>query len=79
MRGDTTDLGVDLVSVGDHGLDQLAGQGGGRLVALGFGQVALEDGPRGALAEVGLEDRGQRESTSRPSSALAISLRPHRR
>jgi hypothetical protein len=31
------------------------------------------------LAEVGLEDGSQRESTSRPSSALAISLRPHRR
>jgi hypothetical protein len=79
LRGDATDLCVDLVTMGDHGIDQLAGQGGGRRVALGFGQVALEDGPRSALSEVGLEDRGQRESTSRPSSALAISLRPHRR
>ena len=68
-----------VVAVGDHGIDELAGEGRGRLVALGFGQVALEDGVRRALAEVGLEDRGQRESTSRPPSALAISLRRHRR
>ena len=63
----------------DHGFDQLARQFGGGLVALGFGEVALEDGPGRALAEVGLEDRGQRESTSRPSSALVVSLRHHRR
>ena len=37
---------------------------------LGFG---------GPLAEVGLEDRGERESTSRASSALPVSLRRHRR
>jgi hypothetical protein len=79
LRGDATDLGVDFITVGDDGFDQLAGKGRGGLIALGFGQVALEDGPGRALAEVGLEDRGQRESTSRPSSALAISLRPHRR
>jgi hypothetical protein len=65
--------------VGDHRIDQLAGQGSGRLVAFRLGQVTLEDGLCGALPEVGLEDRGQRESTSRPSSALAVSLRPHRR
>ena len=65
--------------MGDDGFDQLASQGCRRLVALGLGQVALEDRLRGALAEVGFEDRGQRQSTSRPSSALAISLRHHRR
>ena len=65
--------------MGDDRRDQLARQGGGRLVPFRLGEVALQDGLRGALAEVGLEDRGQRESTSRPSSALAISLRPHRR
>ncbi|HET7167977.1 MAG TPA: hypothetical protein VFI69_02130 [Candidatus Limnocylindrales bacterium] len=63
----------------DHGCHKLAGQRGRRLVAFRVGQMPLEDRVRGALAEVGLEDRGQRESTSRPSSALAISLRPHRR
>jgi hypothetical protein len=65
--------------VGDYGIDELTSEGCGGLVTLRFGQVALEDGPGRALAEVGLEDRGQRQSTSRASSALAISLRHHRR
>ena len=63
----------------DDRADQLAGQLGGGLVALGLGEVALEDRLGGALPEVGLEDGGQRESTSRPSSALLVSLRRHRR
>jgi hypothetical protein len=79
LRGDDSDPGVDRVAVGDHGVDQLAGEGGCGFVALGIGEVTLEDRLGGALAEVGLEDRGQRKSTSRPSSALAISLRHHRR
>jgi hypothetical protein len=79
LGGDDADPGVDRVAVGDHGVDQLAGEGGRGLIALGFGEVTLEDRLGRALAEVGLEDRGQRESTSRPSSALAISLRHHRR
>ena len=65
--------------MGDDGRDELAGQGGGRLVALGLGKVSLEDGLGRPLAEVGLEDRGQRQPASRPSSALAVSLRHHRR
>ena len=44
----------------DHRGDQLAGEGGRGLVALRLGQVSLEDGVRGALTEVGLEDGGQR-------------------
>ena len=79
MRGDLADPGIDLVTMGDDGGDQLAGQGGRRLVAFGFGKVALQDRLRRPLSEVGLEDGGQRESTSSPSSALAVSLRPHRR
>jgi hypothetical protein len=79
LRGDDPDPRVDRVPVRDDGFDQLAGEGGRRLIALGLGQVTLEDRRSGALAEVGLEDRGQRQSTSRPSSALAISLRHHRR
>ena len=63
----------------DDGFDQLAGQGRGGLITLGLREVALEDGVGRALAEVGFEDRGQRQSTSRPSSALAVSLRHHRR
>ena len=65
--------------MGDDGFDQLAGERSCGVIAFGLGQMALEDGLGGALAEVGLEDRGQRQSTSRPSSALAISLRHHRR
>jgi hypothetical protein len=79
LRGDDPDRRVDRVTMGDDGFDQLAGERGCGFVALGLGQMALEDGLGGALAEVGLEDRGQRQSTSRPSSALAISLRHHRR
>lgn len=59
--------------------DQLAGEGCGGLVPLGFGQMALQDRVGGALAEVGLEDRRQRESTSGASASLPVSLRRHRR
>lgn len=65
--------------MGDHGGDQFAGQGGGRLVALALRKMALQDGLRGALAEVGLEDRGEGQSASRPPAALAVSLQRRRR
>ena len=79
MRGDDPDPCVDRVAVGDHGFDQLAGEGGGGLIAFGLGQVALQDRFRGALAEVGLEHGSQGESPPGPSSALLVSLRRHRR
>jgi hypothetical protein len=79
LRCDAADLLVDRIAVRDDRADELAGQGRGRLVPFRLGQVALEDRLGGALPEVGLEDRGQRQSTSRPPSALAISLRHHRR
>ena len=79
MRRDATDLLVDRIAVRDDGADELAGQGRGGLIPFRLGEMTLEDRLRGALPEVGLEDRGQRQSTSRPSSALAISLRHHRR
>jgi hypothetical protein len=79
LGGDDPDPCIDRIAVGDDRFDQLAGEGGGGLIALGLGQMALEDGLGGALPEVRLEDRGQRQSTSRPPSALAISLRHHRR
>ena len=63
----------------DDRADQLAGQLRGRLVALGLGEMTLQDRVCRALPEIGLEDGGQRESTSRPSSALLVSLRRHRR
>jgi hypothetical protein len=73
------DPSIDRIAMLDHGGDQFASQGCGRRIAFGLGQVAFQDGFRGPLTEVGLEDRGERESTSRPSSALPISLRRHRR
>ena len=51
MGGDDPDLGVDRIAVGDDRFDQLAGEGGGGLVALRLGQVALEDRFRGALPD----------------------------
>jgi len=73
------DQGVDLVAVADHRRDQFARQVGGHGIAFRLGQMALEDGLRGPLPEVRLEDRRQRESTSGASSALPVSLRRHRR
>jgi hypothetical protein len=65
--------------VTDHRSDQLAGQSGRHRIALDLGKMALEDRIRGALPEVSLEDRGERGSTARASSALSVSLRRHRR
>ncbi len=62
--------------------DEGAGQLGGGLVRLGLGQVALENRVGGALAELGLEDRGEGQPSARPKGPDAvrapISLR-HRR
>ena len=59
--------------------DQLASQGGDGLVALTLGQVALEDGPRGSLPEVGLEDRREGKPATLPPTASPVSPRCHRR
>jgi len=45
---------------------ELARQRGGVRVALLLGEVTLEDGVRGALAEVRLEDGGQRDPAPGP-------------
>jgi hypothetical protein len=73
------DPGIDRVAVANDRGDELAGQRGGGWIAFGLREMPLEDGFGGALPEVGLEDRGERQSTSRPSSALPVSLRRHRR
>jgi hypothetical protein len=65
--------------VTDHSGDQLAGEFRGARIALDLGEMPFEDRFRGALTEVSLEDRGERESTARASSAPSISLRRHRR
>lgn len=77
--GRPIDQRVDLVAVTDDRRDQSAGQLGSHRIALDLGQVALEDRLRGALPEVGFEDRRQRESTSGTSSPLSVSLRHRRR
>jgi hypothetical protein len=59
LRRQFLDPHVDRVAVGDDVTDQLTGQLGGPRVAFELGEVTLEDGRRGALAEVGLEDRGE--------------------
>jgi hypothetical protein len=57
---------------------ELAGEGGGSLVAFLLGEVALEDGVRRALAEVRLEDRREGEPATGPPAADTVSSR-HRR
>jgi hypothetical protein len=60
---------VDLDPVlHDRGQDPARELGSGR-IALGFGEVALEDGGCGALAEVGLEDGSEGQSTARASGS----------
>ena len=78
LRGPPGDLGVDRVAVRDDRGDQLAGQRGRVRVALLLGQVALEDGVGGPLAEVRLEDRREGEPAAGPPAADAVSPRRHR-
>ncbi len=58
--------------------DELPSQSGRILVALFLGQVALEDGVRGPLAEVGFEDGRQGQPATGPPAADAVSPRRHR-
>jgi len=58
--------------------NELAGEGGGILVAFLLGEVALEDGVGRALAEVRLEDRREGEPATGPPAADTVSPR-HRR
>jgi len=92
-RGCLVDQGIDLVAVADHRGDEFACKSGGDRIAFDVSQVALEDRLGGALSEVGLEDRGERESTPGRTTSVAVgraattasgpwspvSLRRHRR
>jgi len=64
--------------MGHLGGDQLAGQGGGRRVALLLGEVALEDRIRRALPEVRLEHGREGQPAAGPPAANAVSPRRHR-
>ena len=77
--GDAVDRLVDLDTVSDDGGDQFAGQIGCHRITFRVGEMALQDGLGGSLAEVGLEHGSQGESPPGPSSALLVSLRRHRR
>jgi hypothetical protein len=62
----------------DDGSHELARQCGRVLVTLLLGEVTLEDGVGGVLAEVRLEDRRESKPPTRPPAADAVSPR-HRR
>ena len=64
--------------MGDHGGDEFAGKRRGILIAFLLGQVALEDGIRGALPEIRLEDRRQGQPATGPPAADPVSPRRHR-
>ena len=63
--------------LGDCG-HELTRQRRGVVVALLLGEVTLEHGIGGPLAEIGLEDRCEGEAPARPPAADAVSPR-HRR
>ncbi|MDH5244234.1 MAG: hypothetical protein OEX05_09895 [Chloroflexota bacterium] len=65
--------------MGDDDPDEFTCQGCGRRIPFGLHQVSFKDRVGGALAEVGFEDGGQGESTTRASTPLTVSLRRHRR
>ena len=65
MGGQQLDAGIDRVAMVDDRCDQLAGELGGLGVARGFSEMSLQDRGRGALAEVGLERRRQRQPATR--------------
>ncbi|HEY8988002.1 MAG TPA: hypothetical protein VIM39_03200, partial [Candidatus Limnocylindrales bacterium] len=64
--------------MGHLGGHELTGQCRGVLVAFLLGQVALEDGIRGALPEIRLEDRREREAATGPPATYPVSPRRHR-
>jgi len=67
---------------GSLATDEAAGQLGRPGVALGLGEVPLEDGVGRPLAELGLEDRRERQPPTRPIGADGVRLvsgRRHRR
>jgi hypothetical protein len=60
------DSSVDRVPILHDGLDDRAGQVAGRRVGLRLGQLPLEDGSCGPLAELGLEYGRQRDASAGP-------------
>lgn len=87
------DQRVDLDAILDDRGDQFTGQIGRDGIPFRIGQMPLEDRLGGALSEVRLEDRREREptpgrttsaavrrnATTAPAPSLGVSLRRHRR
>jgi hypothetical protein len=78
LRSPPADLGIDRVAVLDDRGHQLTGERRRVLVTFLLGQVPLEDGVGGALAEIRLEDRREGEPATGSPAADAVSPR-HRR
>src|SRR5205823_4467457 len=62
LRRRSLDERIDRVAIPGHRIDDLSSQRGSDRVALGLGQMALQDCRRSALAELRLEDRRQGET-----------------
>ena len=77
MAREGLDSSVDRVPVGDHCADQLAGEYGGFFVSFGLSEVAFQDRAGGPLAELGLEDRGERQPSSGPLRPLSVGGASH--
>ena len=77
MAREGLDSSVDRVPVGDHCADQLASEYGGFLVSFGLSEVAFQDRAGGPLAELGLEDRGERQPSSGPLRPLSVGGASH--
>ena len=64
--------------MGHLGGDQLAGQRSRHRIPLLLGQMTFEDGVRGPLSEVRLEDGREGQPAAGPPAADAVSPRRHR-
>ena len=79
ILGGQSPISASIVSrCSDDHLDQFARQLGGLGIAFALGQVALQDGVCGPLAELRFEDRRERELAGRPSTSDPVSPRRHR-
>jgi hypothetical protein len=64
---DLADPGIDRIAVLDHGCDQLAGQRRGGRIALDLREMPFEDGLRGPLPELRLEQGREGKAPAGPS------------
>jgi len=72
LRCQELDPGVDVDAIPDHLGHDRPGQRASRRVSLDLGQLPLQDGRRGSLAEVRLEHRREGDPTSRPKRSNPV-------